>query len=240
MASRSPGEARAGARSAMAEAPRTSGSSRADERVGEVVAASIGRRGPSQACERLGRARRVLNSARSGRSPNLASRSRRSRTSGEPCERCQAVYRPEAGDERRVPVAIVPSRSGRVGVERARTDSPGRESGRTSSTSARPARHPLEVRPPAVVQARRGRPGELAGQPTEDGLVPRVHAQRDLRLLAIAAERALSDQEPDQQSPIGNPRAAPWGVPTGVFHRQEKRETWPGPLQRPSGSTIDL
>src|SRR5665213_2728147 len=65
------------------------------------------------------------------------------------------------------------------------------------------AGHPLVVVPATVViEPIQKTTGESLGEPREYGLVTHVHTEGDLRLLAVAAERSLPDQEPDQQSPI--------------------------------------
>ena len=51
-----------------------------------------------------------------------------------------------------------------------------------------------------VVRAIQPALGEPSEQPVEDRFVTDVHAERDLRLLAVAAEGALSDQQPDHDS----------------------------------------
>jgi hypothetical protein len=59
----------------------------------------------------------------------------------------------------------------------------------------------LEVRAAAVViRPVQARIRKALGQPPEQGLVARVHPQRDLRLLAIAAERSLTDQQADDDA----------------------------------------
>ena len=44
--------------------------------------------------------------------------------------------------------------------------------------------------------------GEALHQPAEQRLVAHVHPQRHLGLLAVAAERALADQQPDEQPAV--------------------------------------
>ena len=65
-----------------------------------------------------------------------------------------------------------------------------------------------------------------------------VHPQRHLRLLAVAAERALADQQPDDH-PAVEVRERAHGpdvvaASERLFHRQEKRET-PGARRRRAG-----
>ena len=61
----------------------------------------------------------------------------------------------------------------------------------------RPAtRHPLVVRPPAVViRAVQPAVRKALDEPAEDGLMPDVHPERHLRLLPVPAERSLADQQ---------------------------------------------
>ena len=58
-----------------------------------------------------------------------------------------------------------------------------------------------------------------------------VHAQRDLRLLAVAAERSLADQDADDDAAFEIAQrlhaAQSASVARMLFHRQEKRETHP-------------
>ena len=46
------------------------------------------------------------------------------------------------------------------------------------------------------------RSGEAVDEPSKQGLVADVHAQRHLRLLAVAAERPLADQQADDHSAL--------------------------------------
>lgn len=64
-------------------------------------------------------------------------------------------------------------------------------------------RHPLKVGAPAVgvgpIQPRRREPFL---EPAEECLMADVHAQRDVRLTAIATERALADQDAHDDAPL--------------------------------------
>ena len=65
------------------------------------------------------------------------------------------------------------------------------------------ASHPLVVGAAAVViKAVQTRLKEALYKPSKQGLVPRVHPQRHLGLLAVAAERALADQEADDHAAL--------------------------------------
>jgi hypothetical protein len=89
----------------------------------------------------------------------------------------------------------------------------------------RPAGHPLVVAAAGVVVG----PVEAGArkavhQPAEHRLVAGVHAQDDLRLAAVAAERALADQEPDDEAAVEGGEGCLRGS-GHVFHRKVKRET---------------
>ena len=65
-------------------------------------------------------------------------------------------------------------------------------------------------------------------QPVEQRLVAGVHAQRDLRLLAVAAERPLADQQADQHAAVecdSRSRVVYHGRSRICFTVAEKRET---------------
>ena len=53
-----------------------------------------------------------------------------------------------------------------------------------------------------VVGAVEARAGKARLQPAEQRLVADVHAQRDLRLLPVAAEVALADQDAHDEAPL--------------------------------------
>jgi len=65
------------------------------------------------------------------------------------------------------------------------------------------ARHPLEIRPASmVIGAIQPAIRETFDQPVEQGLVARVHPQRHLGLLSVAAKRALADEETDHHAAV--------------------------------------
>ena len=67
----------------------------------------------------------------------------------------------------------------------------------------RPARHPLVVAAAAVpVGPVQARARKALDQPAKQRLVADVHAQGDLRLLAVAPERPLADQDADETAPV--------------------------------------
>jgi hypothetical protein len=63
--------------------------------------------------------------------------------------------------------------------------------------------HPLVIRPaPVVIWAIQSRLRKPSHQPPENGFVADVHTQRDLGLLAVAAEGALPDQQPGHDAAL--------------------------------------
>lgn len=67
----------------------------------------------------------------------------------------------------------------------------------------RPPRHPLIVGTPAVVIWTVESRARKAGQePAKERFMADVHSESYLRLLAIAAERALANQQPHDQAPL--------------------------------------
>src|SRR5580693_9048053 len=82
--------------------------------------------------------------------------------------------------------------------------------------------HPLEIAPPAVlIGAIEPATGEGADQPPEEGLVIRVHAERHLRLLAVAAEMTLADQQPQEDADFDRrePVRLRGTLAAGLFHQ---------------------
>jgi hypothetical protein len=75
------------------------------------------------------------------------------------------------------------------------------------------AGHPLVVGTAAVVvrPVDLG-PWEALGQPAEQRLVARVHAQRHLRLPSVAAEAALADEHADEDAPVQLAEPIPFHV----------------------------
>jgi hypothetical protein len=67
----------------------------------------------------------------------------------------------------------------------------------------RPARHPLEVAPPAVViRPVEPRARDARFEPAQQRFVTDVHLERDVGLTAVAAEAALAHQQPDDHALI--------------------------------------
>ncbi len=66
-----------------------------------------------------------------------------------------------------------------------------------------PARHPLVVRPPAmVVGPVEPRVRKAIEEPPEEGLVPDMHSEGHLGLLPVAAKGPFADQEPHEQAAV--------------------------------------
>ena len=85
-------------------------------------------------------------------------------------------------------------------ISSVRTDS---TTGRTSSAQRRPARHPLVVATARMlIRAVKPCPWERPLKPPEQCLVTHVHAQRDLRLLAVATKVTLAYEDPGEQTPL--------------------------------------
>ena len=71
---------------------------------------------------------------------------------------------------------------------------------------------------------------EALHQPVEQGLVAGVHPERDLRLLPVAAERTLANEQSDDHASIEirelrHEWCSTWPVVRKLFHRRKKRET---------------